>query len=214
MRRLISVAAAVSFASTAAAQPAAVVSLQVVGPALVATGVTPGGTVVWYSVSREVVDYAERIVPHSELGTADPAGTAKLTLAQPVAARAIFVAVDLKSGLNAVATPPGVSLNELPGGAFTLLTGGSGGAGEVQDSGGTVEALWVRPGVGAWTLGLAGDSPLNLAGAGRAVRFALGQMRPLAGGPAAPNQIANGDLILLIHPHKMELERATIGAKP
>jgi hypothetical protein len=214
MRRLISVAAAVSFASIAAAQPAAVVSLQIVGPALVATGVTPGGTVVWYSVSREVADYAERIVPHVELGTADPAGTAKLMLAQPVAAKAIFVAVDLKSGLNAVATPPGVPLNELPAGAFTLLPGGSGGAGEVQDSGRTVEALWVRPGVGAWTLGLAGDSPLNLAGAGRAVRFALGQMRPLAGGPAAPTQIANGDLILLIHPHEMELERTTIGVKP
>jgi hypothetical protein len=171
---------------SASAQQPSRVALSLSGQELTATGLTPGGQVVWFSVSRDAADYAELIIPMSSLGAADNNGTAVLSLPQMPPSQSIWITVDLTTGSHAVTGSARFSPNQLGGGAFSVQPGSGAAADELQDAGATVEVLWVRPGIGAWTLGLAGDSPRNLAGAGNPVRFALDQMQPVGGSPPAP----------------------------
>jgi|HubBroStandDraft_3_1064219.scaffolds.fasta_scaffold01115_2 hypothetical protein len=189
-------------------------TLQLAGAKLTAQGLTPGGQVVWFGLSRETADYAERIVPLAAMGQADSQGRAQLTLVQPPARLSLWMAVDLATAGAALAPPAGGGLRELPGGAFRVAPG-SGAADRLEDAAAeAIEVLWVRPGTGAWTLEMAADSPRNLGAAGSPLQFALDQMRPLGASPAAPSHVAAGDKVLVIHPRRMELARTTIGVAP
>jgi hypothetical protein len=196
-----------------AAAVAPVPTLRLAGETLTAQGVTPGGQVVWFGLSRETADYSERIVPLAAMSPADSQGQAQLTLAQPPARQSLWIAVDLATAGVALVPPVAGGLRELPGGAFRVAPG-AGAADRLEDAAETIEVLWVRPGAGAWTLEMAADSPRNLGAAGGPLQFALDQMRPLGASPAAPPHVAAGDKVLVIHPHRMELARATIGVAP
>jgi hypothetical protein len=187
-------------------------ALNVEGQTLVATGLTPGGQVVWFTVARQAADYAEQIVPFSAMTVADKTGEAQLTLPHQPGSQSIWAAVDLATGGLSTGVPAASTLQQLPAGTLKVKSH-SGEADQLQDPASYAEVLWVRPGVGAWTLAVADDGPRNQGGRGQ-VLFAIDQMQPLGNSPAAPSHVGAGDLVLAVHPHQMVISQLAVGAQP
>ncbi|MDP9122189.1 MAG: hypothetical protein M3O15_12640 [Acidobacteriota bacterium] len=128
--------------------------------AAVASGFPAGGQVAWFSMARELQEYAATLVRRQDVLTADSAGMSRFQLDRPVAGQSVWVAVDMTSGAYAVATPTGFPLRQipLPVGAWKPQAGGA--ADQVQDTREYLEALLVRPGQGVWgiTVGAGGKS--------------------------------------------------------
>jgi hypothetical protein len=120
-------------------------------------GVTPGGSLVLFSVSREPAGHSARVVPWAALLIdQDQDGNVTASLETPIAPMSVWVAVDVATGLHAVATPDQAAF---PLRAFTppagrLVTDARvfGGL-RLLDERSELEMMTVRPGVGAWRLG-------------------------------------------------------------
>jgi hypothetical protein len=111
-----------------------------------ASGLTPGGTSIWFVVSigelggMPLWSRFERVVP------IDQSGVSTLDVAPQ--RRAVWVVVDLASGSYVVSTPGGGAVAELPARGNGFVVGA-----DSQDFNATdLDALLVRPNVGAWTL--------------------------------------------------------------
>lgn len=175
--------------------------------AVVATGVPPGGQVVWFAVAREIAQRSATIVRREEIAADDDKdGAVRFELGRPVPLQSIWVAVDLASGAAAVATPEGYPLRrvDLPGGA----TGHGGGKPDwVEDDRGLVEILLVRPGQGAWgaTVGDGGQADGDGAYDGR-LMAPLDRLRGVgAAAPAPPEHFSPRDVVVVIDPNRMEV---------
>ena len=181
--------------------------------AVVARGVTPGGSVVWFGVTRDRPGWTNRVVRRDALVTdSDGDGVVRLDLGVPVAPQSIWTAVDLPSGAVAVATPEGMPRREvaLPVGAFR---GSARGVVEtVEDARQFLEILVVRPGEGSWTLsvGDGGASDGDLQSDGR-IQATLAAMRPAAATKTAPSQLLPGDVVVVVDPRLMEFYVTTFG---
>jgi hypothetical protein len=175
--------------------------------AVVATGVPPGGQVVWFAVSREIAERTATLVRREEIATDDDKdGAVRFELDRPVPFQSIWVAVDLASGTAAMATPEGFPLRrvELPGRSTSR---GGGRPDWVEDDRGFVEILLVRPGRGAWgaTVGDGGQADDDGAYDGR-LMAPLDQMRGIgAAPPAAPEHFSPRDVVVVIDPNRMEV---------
>jgi hypothetical protein len=181
--------------------------------AVVASGVTPGGSVVWFGIARERPGRITQVVRRDPvLPDSDGDGVARLDLGRSVAVQSIWAAVDLTSGSFAVATPEGTPRREvaLPGNSFRRSPRGAVEA--LQDARQFLEILVVRPGEGAWSLsvgdGGASDADLQPDGG---VQAALTSMRPLGTAKTALDQLLPGDVVVVIDPRQMEFYAATFG---
>jgi hypothetical protein len=133
-------------AASAAIEPAITFEAR----AVVASGITPGGQVVWFSVARQIAERTATLVRREQIADADDKdGSVRLELGRPVPFQSIWVAVDLTTGAAAVAVPEGYPLRrvDLPG---RNLHAGGGKPDWVEDDRGYVDLLLVRPGEGAW----------------------------------------------------------------
>src|ERR1044072_6438568 len=71
--------------------------------AVVASGITPGGKVVWFSVAREIAEHPSTIVPRQQVVEHSMgSGTVRLDFERDVPFQSIWVAVDLTTGASAV----------------------------------------------------------------------------------------------------------------
>ncbi|MES1244511.1 MAG: hypothetical protein ABUT39_23095 [Acidobacteriota bacterium] len=174
--------------------------------AVVASGLTPGGRMVWFGVAREIERRAARIVPRiGQAADGDRDGKVRLDLGQDVPPRSIWFAVDLETGEAGVAAPEGFPLleTELPGRAIPAALN------RLDLDRRLVYLLLVRPGVGAWTLragdGGASDEDGEPDGTLRAV---LSRFEGLGPSPtSAPGRLSPRDLLLVIDPDRMEFLR-------
>jgi hypothetical protein len=175
--------------------------------AVVATGVPPGGQVVWFAVAREIAERSATLVRRERIAADDDKdGAVRFELGRPVPLQSIWVAVDLASGAAAVATPEGYPLRriELPGRG----TGHGGGKPDwVEDDRGFVEILLVRPGQGAWgaTVGDGGEADEDGAYDGR-LMAPLDRMRGVGeAAPPPPEHFSPRDVVVVIDPNRMEV---------
>ncbi|HEY0780879.1 MAG TPA: hypothetical protein VGE98_00375 [Thermoanaerobaculia bacterium] len=178
--------------------------------AAVASGLTPGGQVVWFGIAREISEDSATIVRRDRIDVADAKGGARFDLGRDVALKSIWVAIDLATGKSAVATPAAFPLADSALPVSDLHLGATAAeADAIEDARTAVEVLMVRPGSGAWGLSVGRGGPDDEGGGGGGpLRFSLGRLHALAkGGPVAPAKLDPKDLVILIDPNRMEIVR-------
>ncbi|HSG41503.1 MAG TPA: hypothetical protein VLE27_17810 [Thermoanaerobaculia bacterium] len=168
--------------------------------AVVASGLTPGKPVAWLGVERIVdADLAAEVVRRSTTRTAGSDGVSRLELGRSAAQRSVWVAVDVESGRFVVAAPDGYQINRRPRPALLDVAEGSGRSDAILDGDSYLFGLVVRPQEGAWTFqGGDGGPQDDDGGTDGRVRFALNQLEPLAGSPAAPDKVRGSDLWFVV----------------
>lgn len=179
--------------------------------AVLARGVTPKGTVVWFSVAREISRQSATVVPRMEQkADEDGDGVVRLEPGRDVPLRSIWFAVDLETGEAAVAAPEGFPLQEgdLAGKAIPAALN------RLDLQSGFVYLVLVRPGVGAWRLragdGGASDEDGEPDGTLRAALASLEGIDPST--PPPPERFSPSDLLLVIDPNRMEYLRFQAGS--
>ncbi len=174
--------------------------------AVVATGLTPGGTVAWFGVQRRVdADFSGEIVRLWDAGKAGADGSARIDLPTPVTPSSLWAAVDVASGEFAVAAPAGYRIAR-PGKPGGLGVGQGANPDEIVDERPYLAGLVVRPGEGAWSFSGGDGGPRDEDGQSNGrVRFALDKLDPLPGSPAAPAKAKGTDLWIVVDLLKMEV---------
>jgi hypothetical protein len=167
---------------------------------ITATGVTPGATVVFFSVSREVHEYTP-LLRRADGIVADTAKNGRVSFRPPngLPPRCIVAAVELESGRFAIGSRPEIApqlIADVPGNGF-----GRGVAGELtrlRRKGDFYEILVVRPGTGAWSLTVGDGGPSDADRASdHAVTLDVDRLMPLAGTAAPPlRQFRPGDVVI------------------
>lgn len=185
-----------------------------VGPdAMVASGVTARGKVVFLGITREIApDDVVEIRRRLEV-LADEDGDSQVTyqLDQPLARRSMWVAVDLTTGDLGTAAPDGFRLSKVNW-RGRGLTNRHDGRDSVEDARAFAEVLVVRPGTGAWILRLGDGGPDDADGSpdGR-LEAALDRMNPLGDSPEPPQRFQRNDVVVLMDPNSMEMTLAKVG---
>lgn len=171
------------------------------------SGLTPGASVVVFSISLEPRRYASRIVRRAEVvidEDRDRLVTIRLSGNRSIGA--IWAAVEVNSGRHAVASPGG----EKPRGMYEaarLVARTRPETASLQFERSAVDVLLVRPGRGAWTLrsgdGWASDDDRTSNGT-LTVKF--DHFVPLTAElrGTTPSKVNQGDVIIAIDPHEVE----------
>jgi hypothetical protein len=175
--------------------------------AVVASGLSPGKTVVWFGVERRVdAEYSTDVYERYDVGMAGADGTARFVLDQPVALRSLWTVVDLDSGAFALAAPEGYRLGRLSEPPARLGVGSAAQSDELLDERPYLVGLVVRPGEGAWRFAGGDGGARDEDGQNDGhLRFALDKLEPLPGSPAAPARVRGSDLWFVIDPQRMEI---------
>lgn len=213
IRKAWPAAAVLLWGVPAAAEP---FRLTVEKEALVATGTTKQGQVIFFGVAREIdPDDVVNVVPRTEIRTdEDGDGQVRFPLGGPVATRSAWAAVDLASGGFDAAAPEDFRLKKV-----NFRGQGLGrrpdGRDSVVDARGLAEILVVRPGTGVWALRLGDGGPTDEDGAadGR-LEAVLDRMEPLAGSPPPPQTFQKDDVVLVLDPNLLEITLVKVPAAP
>jgi hypothetical protein len=175
--------------------------------ALVVHGAEPSGQVAWFGVQR-YLDPDFSVTRLTRGGTVQAAadGVARIELDRPLADRAIWVVVDLKSGDFLALTPSGYPLRKPAKGQRGEGRGDGDKPDELLDDRPEIAGLMVRPQIGAWQFAAAdgGGDDQDGKNDGR-MRLALPRFMPLQGSPAAPAKLDGKDLWFVIDPVAMNL---------
>jgi hypothetical protein len=186
------------------------------GTAITVAPVPPGHRIVLFGAGHEPALFQLGTFCHSIVLTESGAGSVTYEPEGGVAARSVWIAVDLDTAESSLSLPDaGPTLIDFA--PETLLrsdpTKSLGATGDrVTDSRSAVDYLLVRPGAGAWTLyvddgGAADEDGIN----DGTYTFAVSAMTPLTGAPA-PTALADGDVLIGID--RMELEYFTTRIQP
>lgn len=214
--RILAVTALSCLPTAATAQEAA---LQVAfeGSAVIASGVSPGGTVAWFSIWREFPDAFLTVSRIDETSVDDDRdGAVRLEVDRTVPQQSVWVAVDGATGAFAVAAPEGHTLRTGTFGPGAIRVG-PGGSGDflLQDDR-YLQVLLVRPGTGAWggPVGDGGASDEDGEANGRIV-FPLERLEPLGDSPPLlPPVFKPGDLLVAIDVDSLDTTVARVSGAP
>lgn len=169
------------------------------------TGLTPSGSVAWTSVSREPQGYSTLTASRSGVATADALGEATIELEGDVATASVWVVVDLDGGGFAVAAPQGTSFREIAFDGRSVVADPQGKLNRLVHTRPYVELFLARPGVGAWATaageGAEGDDDGVQDGS---LRITLAGLQPLAASPPPPDELAAGDVLVMVDPRTLE----------
>lgn len=203
-RRAVLLSIAILFPAELLAQTSP--SLAFEPAAVVASGVTPKGKVVWFSVARELADYAATIVRRDQVvEDEDGDGKVRLEVGKPVPVQSVWIAVDLTSGAFAVAVPEGSIASEMPQPGRNPGRGEAGKPEWVEVDRQYLELAVVRPGLGAWALTLGDGGGADEDGAtDGSITASLARMRSLGASPAAPDRFSPRDVVAVVDPNRMQ----------
>ena len=188
----------------AAPQPGISLVVSFQSGTLVVTNLTKNADAILFGVLQEPHKYWSTQVTDAQRLSADADGTARYT-PPSLPLFSIWIAVDLKSGAVAVATPPGspVQAKQLP--APGLRRDQAGAIAALQSGREAAEVLVVRPNVGAWYVsngdGGANDDDRIVNGRTTTLPQA---MQPIGNSPPAPNRIVPHDIVVIVDPGTME----------
>jgi hypothetical protein len=180
-----------ALAGAATAEPA----IAVTATGFRATGITPGGEVVWFGASIGTFNMSRLLQRHARV-VADSDRDGVVTLDMPEVSRFIVLtAVDLTSGAVAVhrgESGEGTEL-DLRGNRWRAALE------HLDIPAEFLELLVVRPGTGAWTLRCAEGGDRDGDGAQNgAFRLKLKDMEPLAGDAKLQGNVGRGDVVVII----------------
>ncbi|MEA2417167.1 MAG: hypothetical protein QOI58_3824 [Thermoanaerobaculia bacterium] len=180
---------------------------------ITATGISPGGRVLFFGTGFEPKGYHAEIHRWSVVMTdSSLAGTVFYDLSPAVTWNVLWIVVDIDSGHYSVAATPGFPVVRafLPRGEFRR-----GGAAAVETfaySRATADILYIMPGA-AWTLkvrdGESTDSDVSRDGA---TGIDVGRLQPLVSGIPAPTAFLPGGTLFLIDPARLDLLELNIDA--
>lgn len=193
-------------------------SFSFAGDGVAVEGLAPGGSVVLYGLTREWTGVSTRVREHFEPVVDDDGdGVAHLALDGAVPEVSVWVTVVLETGELAVSGPDGFAPRELDFPPGAIQHGPSRRLDKLGLSGSDQHIVLVRPGgeavagAGAWLLRLedGGDQDEDGELDGR-MSFLLAQMTPLAGSPAPPDELAEGDVLAVLDPETLEFTVVTL----
>ena len=199
--------------------PAAGPSLVISAAAVTAAGMTPGGDVVWLAMVRKVVEYEAVYLRRQGVTPADAKGVAQLPLAEAetvVPPQSIWIAIDLKTGAYAMASPAGFSPLPFDLAPDALNVRGDALADQLVDVADHAEILLVRPGKGAWGKGIGrGGADDDSSPSDVAFKLSFDKLDPLRGadGPST-GKLNPRDLLFVLHPEAMAIAVVTFRGKP
>lgn len=180
--------------------------------AVVARGLTAGGSVVWFGVARERINWTSHVTEWQDAeALVDKDGWATLNLGREVPVKSVWVAVDMTTGGFAASSPPTYpwathAAFPTEGAVFasdrvSLLS--------FRDDRQELEVLVVRPTVGAWRATVRHDDPASKEGTG--VVFSYSDLIPWGKLPSSPGKLVPGDVIVAIDPNRMEYFAQQLG---
>ena len=176
--------------------------------AVVASGLSPGKTVVWFAVEHVIdAEYSGEITQYCHQATVAADGTARLDLDHDVVTRSLWLAVDLDTGAYALAAPAAYRIAPLENVPQILRSTGVPDQLSTQTS--SVLGLEVRPGVGAgagaWRFAGSDGSASDKDGTDGTLNLEVDQSDSLTGSGTAPDQVATDDLTFLVDPVLMQI---------
>ena len=189
------------------------------------SGATAGGKVAWFSVAKEIRNFAALLQRRDAIIEASAAGEAAFVLEQPVPPISIWVAVDVATGRFAVAPAPTFEQRELVLPADALRPGSRGSADAITDD--THEFLEVglfraskgsggSSGFWGGTVGDGGQSDADGKSNGQVV-LALSRLRPIGqSAPLVPPVLTPDDVVAVIDSNEMAVKVMTVspGVRP
>lgn len=203
---------ALACSSNAAAATAGPPSVVIEDRAVIASNLTAGGSAVLFAVARESNGYSAALrrweaILHDDDGDA----VVRLELDREVPWKSIWIAVDLSSGELGVATPDGFPLREQVFPAGAIRAGAGGRLVHLVDRRGYGELLLVRPGENAWRLSLANGGAEDADGVNDdSLTARLDRLRAIDGAAPPPEELAAGDVVVMIDPHQLDYYAARL----
>jgi hypothetical protein len=184
-------------------------SVALTANAIEASGLTPSSSIVVFGLARRSEIYWQSLERTAEIVPSDATGQARLELDQEMAWKSVWFVVDIPSGQYIATVPDGFVLDQIEfpgrgiGAALNIL----------ESEGESKEYLWVRPGLGAWTLtALDGGSNDGDGNADRRIRAEVSHFKPLGTGPAAPEKFSPGDVVVSVDYRSWTVNSARRGA--
>jgi hypothetical protein len=181
---------------------------------VVVQGIRPGGSIALLSVAHESGYYMTKIVSRRDVLTDNNrSGRIEYVPDSGVAFRSIWVVVDLETGELAVASRAGfqpVQMSDPSDGRGPAVAVGPT---EFDIGHDQADILVVRPGKGAWTIGLRerGTDDLPAAAPGR-IHASLTKFRPIKKEfGSAPPAFIPGDVVVVLDPEQMEYWVTRVG---
>jgi hypothetical protein len=167
--------------------------------AAVATGITPGADAVWFGVSRDREEWSDHFY-HWRQATSgeDNDGSATLVREGGFPLLTVLLFVDIPTGEFAIETPFPREAPLPPLDLSRAQTAPDGSLLAISQEGSQIDALIVRPGVGAWSLSVTDGSSLDQDGVGDGVvTISFSAARPFGGELAPLDGVRVGDVVAL-----------------
>ncbi len=139
------------------------VTASIDGKTITAHSITPGGAALFFGAGLGSTGYDSIVMRWSEVVlNASHDGTATFTAPKPIPFRSIIAVVDMQTGRYAIVAPPGNKVPAPESRGFTRDERGT-----LQLFGGpapVLDAVFVRPGAGAWRISASDSGPLDADG--------------------------------------------------
>ena len=172
---------------------------------VIAEGLTPGSTAVFFSVSHERPRWMTHIIARHSVETDDDGdGVIAITLDGKVWLQSVWFVVDYATGDYGMAVPDGFPVKEVTAPGHGLQESG-GVVNSLQDARRDLEVLLVRPETGVWVLsagdgGVTDDDGLS----NGTIRAAFSAMQPVGSTQGRLQHLQPGDTLVVIDPKSLE----------
>jgi len=216
--RLAFLAAALVWVSSAMAadsKPAAP-AITILEQSVVVSSITPGGKVLLFSTGREMSHTRPPVRQPARtaivLSDDTHAGTVRYDAHKPLPDMAIWLAVDLTSGSYAFQTTRGFDPVRVDLAGDVVKNDNAGQLKKIEWQVAEVEAVVVRPGVGAWYVYAAKHSKLDEnASNTKPLRLDFDSLTPIGDSPANPHNFRKGDVVALFDPRWLQYGATEVG---
>lgn len=170
--------------------------------------VTPGDAVQFFFVAWPDRPWHPHLMTRSQLRSADHRGIAIYQMSgEPVPLKSIWCAVNLETGEYVIDTPPDYPLvvEDFPPSALGYNPS-SQKLEYIDLSGRRLEIMVIRPGKGAWRLGISDGDQSDLNGPNnRAVRTHVGSFNDEFGKGNSLTSLERGDVVVVVDPRTMSV---------
>jgi hypothetical protein len=208
-KNLLLLAAAGLFSAAVSATP----SIEIDGPALVITGLTPGESVALMGLATvrnglllQDLEFEEYLVD------SDLDGVVRYDIGQPVPYRSLWAVAGLATGEYTIVTG-GFPLREMEISDQALLVGAPGQLRKLRHTRAQVKVLLVRPGEGAWTVRAHKGGPMDDERGNGVPGFStsLEKFATLVPGAVPPKNFKPRDVVVVIDPINTEYFAVRVG---